>query len=66
MQFINIIVHSVGKTVFFRPRLVNCSFDANLQMVFFLATEDMNYRVFLQYEFTIIGLDEYLEVSFLC
>lgn len=27
------------------------------------SVECMNYRVFLQYEFTIIGLDEYLEVS---
>lgn len=27
------------------------------------SVEDMNYRVFLQYEFTILGLDDYLEVG---
>lgn len=27
------------------------------------STEDMNYRVHLQHEFTLLGLDRYLDVS---
>ncbi len=27
------------------------------------SVEDMNYRIFLQYEFTLLGLDDYLEVK---
>ena len=27
------------------------------------SVEDMNFRVHLQHEFTLLGLDEYLEVS---
>lgn len=27
------------------------------------SVEDLNYRVFLQYEFTLVGLDDYLEVK---
>ena len=27
------------------------------------STEDMNFRVHLQHEFTLLGLDEYLDVS---
>lgn len=30
------------------------------------SVENMNFRVFLQYEFTHLGLDEYLEVSLIC
>lgn len=30
------------------------------------SVEDMNFRVHLQYEFTKLGLDEYLDVSTLC
>lgn len=30
------------------------------------SVENMNFRVHLQYEFTHLGLDKYLEVSLLC
>lgn len=44
------------------PRQVACMQFINIVVH---SVENMNFRVFLQYEFTHLGLDEYLEVRLL-
>lgn len=56
----------LSKQVWSTSNLLAISFQvASMQFINIVvhSVEDMNFRVHLQYEFTKLGLDEYLDVS---
>lgn len=60
------VVNKLRKQVWSPSNLLTISFQvASMQFINIVvhSVEDMNFRVHLQYEFTKLGLDEYLDVS---